>query len=371
MTLGQSSTNHQQPPFSVDVLDTAHQSREDDPSSSQAAPPLESLLPASFRNHDNELEPARLSLEYLGAELGLQRLEGFNHWFWLLSSPQLPPPLHDCAFLGRHICVTENMDRHLGLGKHNHLYLKPVPRVLLDLRFWRDFLPCDDACHGPVASSSSSSSSSPSPSTAAASPPPTPKCAKRQLWECALGFLFSYAALISHESDFRIAAAHGLLPAEVTWARWRALARQVAAYPGVRDRVHARFLYGELRLQRLEEMSQLRRGSVVRVLAGRLDRVARFFQTNARWLASLVAYLAIVLTALQTGLATEALAASAAFQAFSSGFAVFSLVGPLGVVLGFGLYFGLYVSYYLVMNLYAARNQERLRRKRRRKFYGA
>ncbi len=123
------------PPFTIDALNTGEPA-------AFPPPPLSALLPASYRSGHNQLEPTSLSLSYLSAELGLNELEDFNHWFWLLSSPCLPRPLHDAAFLGREICITESLDRHLGLGRTSHLYLKPVPRVLLDPRFWRDYLPC-------------------------------------------------------------------------------------------------------------------------------------------------------------------------------------------------------------------------------------
>ncbi|KAJ4147491.1 hypothetical protein LMH87_002004 [Akanthomyces muscarius] len=43
----------------------------------------------------------------------------------------------------------------------------------------------------------------------------------------ALGFLYSYTALLSHESDFLIAQDKHLLPLEVTWCGWRILVEQL------------------------------------------------------------------------------------------------------------------------------------------------
>ena len=349
------------PPFLVDALNftaglISSNSKADNPNtiipqSDGEAIPLEALLPASYRKGHLELEVSSLSLEYLSQELGLQRLEGFNQWFWLLSSPCLPRPLHDCAFLRREICITESMDRHLGLGRTNKLYLKPVPRILLDPRFWTDFLPCDDGCHA-------------TPELEAMSGPKAKKCAKRQIFECALGFLFSYAALVSHESDFRLAKARNLLPPEIPWSAWRMLTQQVINYPDLHEVIHKRFLYGELRLHRLKEMAQLRRGGLVQVLVGRLDLFARFFQTNAPWLASFVAWIVVVLTALQVGLETNTLEANDAFQSFSHGFTVFSLIAPVVVIVGFGIYFGMDLTYYLMWNMLDAKHGDRMRRMR-------
>lgn len=54
-----------------------------------------------------------------------------------------------------------------------------------------------------------------------------------------------------------------------------------------------------------------------------------FFQENFRSLASATVYIAIVLGAMQVGLATKSLADNDAFQSASYGFAVFSVLGPL------------------------------------------
>lgn len=294
------------PPFSVQVLYP----------DGVPPPPLESLLPAVVRDETlPALAVPSLTPAYLAAELGLGSLDDFHHWFWLLGSPALPRPLHDSMRQARTICVTERLDRHLTLGlgagptgasstRQSLLFVKPLPRLLLDLRFWK-VLGLEDR-------------------------------------GISLGFLYSYVALVPYESDFRIAQHHGLLPAALSWDGWRQLARQVATAPDVRAGCfHARFRYGELHLHRLRELTQLRRGGLVPVLAGRLDRLARFFHHNVRWLASLVAYLAIVLAAVQTGLATSRLADDASFQAFAAGFTVFALVAPLAVLVACGLYFGL------------------------------
>ncbi len=169
---------------------------------------------------------------------------------------------------------------------------------------------------------------------------------------------------MSHESDFHVAREKRLLPAEVTWDSWRAIAEAIIRYPGLRRRIHKRFLYGELHLHLLKEMSWLRRGGLLRVLVGRLELLTRFFQTNVQWLASLAAYIALVLTALQSGLATTGLMDNDIFQAFSYGFTIFSLVGPFAVVIGFAVYFGIYLVYYLGLNLLGSKRGEKMRQRR-------
>ncbi len=382
---------HPVPPFSVNILWPAGDGH-------QRLPPplLDSLLPGVYRDEGDREHPtvphlstpSLTSSAYLTSELRLGRLDGFSHHrFWLLGAPALPQPLHDCAHRGRTICVTERMDRHLALGlastnrgggfKHDLLYLKPLPRLLLDTRFWSEVLSCE--CRREDGSDADKSAAGvggrllqiaqatkPGSTPSLSSSPPASSslrshgsgtssrsvCDKQHLWDCALGFLFSYIALVANESDFRIAQEHGLLPAEVSWAGWRILARQVAQSPDiVARRFHQRFLYGELRLHRLRELSQLKRGSLLPVLVGRLDRSARFFQNNVRWLASLVAYIAIVLTALQTGLTTDGLSTNGIFQKFALVFTVFSLIAPLCILLGFGLYFGTSLLYHIAVHL--------------------
>lgn len=88
-------------------------------------------------------------------------------WLWAAGRPMPPRLLHHQLLLSREISV--------------------IPRFLLESRFWTDHLSCTQACCCPKAEIDSRGSAQ--------------ECGQR-LWKCALGFLFSYAALIAHESDF-------------------------------------------------------------------------------------------------------------------------------------------------------------------------
>jgi hypothetical protein len=82
------------------------------------------------------------------------------------------------------------------------------------------------------------------------------ECDRRRLWRSALGFLFSYAALISHESDFYITKEKHLLPGEldeITWGCWRTFVEQLDT-EHIYEKVDPRFIYGELRLSRLNKI---------------------------------------------------------------------------------------------------------------------
>lgn len=114
-----------------------------------------------------------------------------------------PRPLHHQRLLNREITVTERLDMHLLWG-NGRIFIKPLPRFLLEPRFWEHL-----GCKHP-------------PNTLA-----DDLCAYAPSRQRALGLLFSYAALIVHESDFHIARENHLLPQEVQWQAWRTAIREV------------------------------------------------------------------------------------------------------------------------------------------------
>lgn len=61
----------------------------------------------------------------------------------------------------------------------------------------------------------------------------------------------------------------------------------------------------------------------------RWNQYGTFFHDSLSWLAGSIVYVAVVLTAMQVGLATESLGGSNAFQSASYGFTVFSILGLL------------------------------------------
>ena len=185
------------------------------------------------------------------------------------------------------------MDMHL-VWTTGRLFLKPIPRFLLEPRFWPEYFSRQRA-QGPR--------------------------------RCALGFLFSYAALIRHESDFLIAKEKHLLPIRSDWQDWRTLVEELKTEHIYQD-IDPRFHYGELRLSRLNKIYFLSQ-TPLRNYMSHWNQYGTFFQKNFAWLAGTTVYLAVVLTAMQVGLATDALASNSAFQSASYGFTVFSILGPL------------------------------------------
>lgn len=194
------------------------------------------------------------------------------------------------------------------------MFFKPLPRFLLDPDFWVAYFTCKDECGCPLNANNDI--------------PVTPQeCKRRVLCRRALGFLFSYAALISHESDFLIAREKHLLPKEVKWPAWRILVEQLDI-KNIHPHLDHRFFYGELRLSRLNKIYTLFQ-TPLRGYMARWNQYNAFFRDSFTWLASGTLYIALVLSAMQVGLATEALGDNRAFQSASYGFTIFSILGPI------------------------------------------
>ncbi|UNI16724.1 hypothetical protein JDV02_003136 [Purpureocillium takamizusanense] len=98
-----------------------------------------------------------------------------------------------------------------------------------------------------------------------------------------MGFLFSYVALISYESDFRIATDKQLLPPDVKWSEWRDLVEQLDTQR-ICPHIDRRFYHGELRLSRLNKIYFLQ--DPLRGYMPTWDRYGPFFRDNFTWPAS-------------------------------------------------------------------------------------
>ncbi|OIW22729.1 hypothetical protein CONLIGDRAFT_637993 [Coniochaeta ligniaria NRRL 30616] len=229
-------------------------------------------------------------------------------------------PLHFHVAIGRDIVLADRMDLHLLWTNEGRLFVKPVPRFLLDPAFCQSNLQCPNTC--PCDTPADTCRSNPR--------------------KVALGFLYTYSCLISSETDFHIANEKRLLPRRdddtpIDWSDWKTLARELLRMHE-RDphgAVHPRFLRAELRLSRINTIHRFT------VLPPRFDPYVRgrqnygsFFRDNLAWMAVATVFVALVLTAMQVGLATDRLREDAAFQRASYGFAVFAILGPLCV---FGL----------------------------------
>ncbi|OAQ89062.1 FluG domain-containing protein [Purpureocillium lilacinum] len=299
------------PPFYIGLLNHGHEY--DANASRRDRDQLLSLLPASYRKDSGELAAVgRHITACVAKELHLERLTRIHDWLWVAGLPLPPRALHNQLLLGRGIFVTERMDMHL-VWTTGQIFLKPIPRFLLEPSFWAEYLCCRGGCGFRDVDVVVCGA--------------TGKCECQGLRRRALGFLASYAALICHESDFRIAQDKHLLPPEVAWPAWRIFVEQLDT-EHVSARVDPRFHYGELRLSRLNKIYTFTQ-TPLRGYVRHWNQYGAFFHDNFAWLASASLYIVIVLTAMQVGLATDSLGRNDAFQAASYGFTIFSILGPL------------------------------------------
>lgn len=290
-----------QPPFSLRVFEPIAR----DNTQGQAVPAANNnstsppkatasvhLFPASYRTRGGLSVVAKPDdEEYLSSELCVDRLNDVHAWLWIVGRPMSARPLHLQRIKLREIFVTEQMDLHL-VWAPQQIYLKPIPRFLLDVEFWQKQL-----CHN------------------------------EKLYACALGFLLSYISLIEHESDYRIAVETHLLPHEVTWPHWVTLVEQLlhSRHPTL---INKRYIYGELRLGRLNIIYRLIKFRI-RGYLNSCTTYAGFFRDNLNSLITLFAFITIVLSAFQLGLSTQQLQANHAFSSAAYAFAVFSIAAPL------------------------------------------
>ncbi|KAI1772886.1 hypothetical protein F4818DRAFT_443767 [Hypoxylon cercidicola] len=254
------------------------------------APDFTALLPASYRTKRDHIIVPQLDSDFIARELVVDRLNNVQDWLWVYHQ----------VLIARDITITENPELHLVWSK-NRIFLKPIPLYLLDPDFWAARIIHD-----------------------------------RKLADCARGFLFSYTALISYESDFRMAQEKGLLPSGVTWEAWKDLAKEILQNHCYAS-VNPRYWYGELRLSRLNTIYRLRKGFVLRGYSKVAAHAVYvdLLRDNFAALAAILGYVVIVLTAMQVGLGVERLQEDEAFQNASYGFTVFSIIAPL--VAGMGI----------------------------------
>ncbi|CAG1982590.1 unnamed protein product [Fusarium graminearum] len=276
--------------------------------------PYLNLFPASYCTQSHDLaSPSDNYTALIASELDIQRLNRIHRWLWVAGTAVPARSLHDQLSRGREVVITEAMDMHL-VWTTGKVYIKPLPRFLLEPTVWTEYLCCQDTCK--CISRLDYNNGQPM------------ECERRKLYKVALGFLYSYAALIRHESDFLLAKDRYLLPScGISWFNWIAFVKQLDTehiYPDINPRFH----HKELRLSRLNYIYYFTQLSPAGFLR-RWDRYSTFFHMNLGWLAATTVYIVVVLTAMQVGLATETLAKNSTFQSASYGFTVFSILGPL------------------------------------------
>lgn len=311
------------PPFSIRVLE-----RNEYPNSAElrnAPGYLSSLLPAIYRDrHDNIWSPAEDVAACIDKELNLTRLAHIHAWLKIAGRPMMPRPLHDQHFRGRDITSPRGWTC-TWCGRRDE-YSSSPSRV----GFW------------------SHSSRKHTSMVEARRKLGTAKRAASVAGELSASSSHT-PPLIAYESDFHIARDKRLIPTGVNWPAWRTFVEELLGLLSDEPvQIDARFRYGELRLSRLNKIHYLW-VTPLRGYVSRWNQCGSLFSDNFIWMASATVLLAVVLTAMQVGLATRALENNEAFQAASYGFTVFTLVGlasAAGIVL-------LQFCYFSIDNLFA------------------
>ncbi|EPE07011.1 subtilisin-like serine protease [Ophiostoma piceae UAMH 11346] len=296
-------------------------------------------LPATYhyyeplgKNHKGRVvvDPVNGVPQFLDMELSLGYLGEILHHLWFAGSKHPATQLHFQVAMGREIIVADRIDLHLLWENNSRLFIKPIPRFLLYPSFWRDNLACAAGCACEVSQAAAYGSY-------AGKPPenqgPLAVPCRESLRRVALGFLYTYACLVSSESDFHVANDKRLLPRQaddsaITWAKWKELARELLKNHDP-DKVHPRFLRAELRLSRINMISRFTRLPPIDLYLRGWRNYSILFRDNFIWMTAATVYVALVLTAMQVGLAIERLREDTGFQRASYGFTIFAILGPL------------------------------------------
>ncbi|EHK22558.1 uncharacterized protein TRIVIDRAFT_209187 [Trichoderma virens Gv29-8] len=212
---------------------------------------LRRILPALFRNGTAWLGSPHKRVHYfLQDDLNIEKLTEVSSYFSILGKVTPPRPIHHHQALGLEIVVTEKMDTHL-LWTKGKIFIKPFPRYLMEPEFWRQFIACPEAC--PYASDFHIIRSSGLVRRRLQLSEVKP-CEHSKLWKCAMGFVYSYFALIAHESDFRIAKSCKLLPEELEFDDWKGFVDRMLSSGRIYGQADERFTYGELNMARLNKL---------------------------------------------------------------------------------------------------------------------
>ncbi|KAI1456640.1 hypothetical protein F4805DRAFT_431915 [Annulohypoxylon moriforme] len=257
------------------------------------------------------VDPTKNIQGFLRQELSIKSLEQISKYLWLAGAKHDATQLHIQVATGRKIVPSERIDSHLPWD-NGIIYIKPIPRYILSPIFWKDHLGCskDCTCNGGSFKTD---------------------CDGK--WRVASGFLYSYLCLISSETDFLLANEKFLLPRyadgrTMEWEKWKKLSRELLEKHDP-EKIHPRFLRAELRLSRLNTIHRFTRWPPFNPYLRGWRTYGSLFRHNLSWMAAATVFIALVLTAMQVGLATNRLKDDVGFQRASYGFTVFAILGPI------------------------------------------
>lgn len=278
---------------------------------------------------------------FVAEDLDVSRLDEIFSQLWLCGKKNIARPLHrQKGVLNRSVVVTEQADLHMTWDDdEKKILIKPLPAYLLNRRFWIKHI-----CPDPIR------------------------------FRNAVGFLRTYVQLITREIDFDLALEERLLPKihevckkclrcdgvcsidpavfvdeeqkldhtevnvsigqDLTWTQWHAFVNGLdptfVETPEVLKKT--RWEHSELRQGRLNLAYRLGKRKIFRGYAFTYATYGDFLSDNSSWLIAAFAYVAIVHGAMQVALGTPQLAENEAFARACYGFAIFSIVAPVGIL---------------------------------------
>ncbi len=250
-------------------------------------------LPACITARGKTFRPAREVPFFLRTQLETWRIDLISDYLWYIQVRRPVLPLHRQVVSRRTIVATESPSEHL-VSDYSVLFVKPLPAYLLSHQFWERHLSHDKSLHS-----------------------------------AACGLLLSYTWIVVYQSDFDIAKQLHLLPSDLSWRSWTALAANfldsVEASP---TRLFSdRYSSGELQMSRLNYLFKIKPALWSK------DNPLRGFMPTSMWnksfkernitrLLGVFVFFSLILSAMQVGLATSQLQENQNFVAASYGFAV-------------------------------------------------
>jgi hypothetical protein len=277
-------------------------------------PPMDDAdLPATFRSTLDKhtlVWPSSDHQQFLHDDLSVERIEDVQSHLWLVGRPYPARALNIQRVLGREIIPTTDASLHL-VWTSKKIHIKALPRYMTSSSFYDANLA-----------------------------PPHP-------YGPALGLLFTYMTLVPTELDFEIASELHLFHKNYDWDTWRKLTRRILEhYPqnAIYDHLPKRYVYGELRLSRLDKIYRYLYGNLLHGFSPLLGntRYVEFFADHLKFITATTVYTALVLTAMQVGLATEPLSSNESFRRASYGFTVFAIISPI-IAVGFVAFIAIFM----------------------------
>lgn len=251
--------------------------------------------------------------EFLGNELRCPVLEELYPHLWLVAKKcgSHIDSLHEQVMKQRVLTVTEKSSLHM-IWYYSIIYLKPMPRCLLNYNFWNTYLSPQRQQRSQQLQEQSQAQRYEIDSLST-------------ICRTALGFLRSYGFLIRYESDFLLAQQANLIPKHLTYTKFQLF---IDSFRHLSDEAVApRYHYGQIRLTRLNYAVRIfRPASTAHCLPWHYHEV--YWQTGSyieRALAFLLfifASLSLVLSAMQVMLAARGQGPWQEFSRASWGFAV-------------------------------------------------